>query len=373
MSNKGNNKSVERKKKADILLVEDNPDDAFFIREALMKYDPNLFIDTVNNGSECLEKLSEGEYHAMILDYRIPFIDGISVLDEIKKRGYSLPVIMVTGFGNESIAVESMKKGLYDYVIKSHSYLEELPIAVSRALESHKLKKEKKKLERQLIQSEKMVSIGTLASGVAHEINNPLQGISTYAEMIMEMDNLPAIKEFSQKIMDLSTRIANTVSSLCHFSRNISQDEAASILLNEIIDEAIRLATLSPEFININIQKEYHASTSFKGNAIEITQVFVNLLNNAKDAMNGAGQLTIHTRDGDKFTETKITDTGSGISKDIAKQIFDPFFTTKDPGKGTGLGLSIAQRIVERHRGEIHMEDKAEKGATFTVSFPVST
>jgi signal transduction histidine kinase len=364
---------MSEKKKTRILLVDDNSDDAYLIRESLHKSDPSLSIKIVDNGLECLKRLSEEEYHLMLLDYKIPLRDGLSVLDEIRNKGHTLPIIMVTGFGNETIAVESMKRGAYDYVVKSHTYLDGLPIIISRALESHEFKKENERLERQLIQSEKLAGIGTLAAGVTHEINNPLQGIFSLAELILEAAPPPAIAEYAQKIVDLSERIAHIVRRLSQFSRVISQMGLADTQLNRVIDESIELATLSPGFMNIEILKEYQASACFEAHPTEVSQVFINLLNNAKDAMNGVGQLTIRTRDLDEFTEAEVSDTGPGIPDDILKQIFDPFFTTKGPGKGTGLGLSISQRIVERYKGEIHIETKAGKGTTFKVRFPMKT
>ena len=191
--------------------------------------------------------------------------------------------------------------------------------------------------------------------------------------MILEAAPPPAITEYAQKIVDLSERIIHIVRRLSQFSRAISQTDLASTQLNRVIDESIELATLSPDFTNIEIRKEYQASACFEAHPIEVSQVFINLLNNAKDAMNGVGQLTIRTRDLDKFTEAEVSDTGTGIPDDVLKQIFDPFFTTKGPGKGTGLGLSISQRIVERYKGEIHIETKVGMGTAIVVRFPMKT
>lgn len=226
----------------------------------------------------------------------------------------------------------------------------------------------------QLIQLEKLRSLGEMAAGVAHEINNPLGGILIYSSLLME--GLPpddAQREDLGKIVQETTRCQEIVKSLLEFARQ-SGPKKELIDVNRAITDGLLFLENQATFHNIEIIKEHDTSLPpMWGNAGQLKQVFLNIMINAADAMHGRGVLTIKTfpsEDGNKVV-IEFTDTGGGIPEDILPRIFDPFFTTKGVGEGTGLGLSMSYGIVKEHKGNIEVDTVVGSGTTFRVVLPV--
>ncbi len=226
-------------------------------------------------------------------------------------------------------------------------------------------------LEDQLIQAEKLASIGTLASGIAHEINNPLYTITGLSEHLLEETQPEAIRDYVEDIIKAGRRIADIVQGLNAFARRAHRQEQGDVNLNHALDEAVKMARRATVVDQIKVVTQYGDVPPVRGNADELLQVFVNLVTNAVQAMEGKGTLTLSTSSSDGFVFTTITDTGPGIPSNNLKQIFDPFFTTKEQGKGTGLGLHIARDIVLHHGGRVTVDSILGQGATFTVKLPV--
>jgi PAS domain S-box-containing protein len=226
----------------------------------------------------------------------------------------------------------------------------------------------------QLIQLEKLRSLGEMAAGVAHEINNPLGGILIYASLLMErLGPDDAKREDLGKIIHETTRCKEIVRSLLEFARQSGPKmELADV--NRAITDGLLFLESQVTFHNIKIIKELDPSLPFiLGNAGQIKQVFLNIMINAADAMHGKGVLTIKTflaMDRDKVI-VEFADTGEGIPEEILPRIFDPFFTTKGVGEGTGLGLSMSYGIVKEHNGNIEVDTVEGKGTTFRVVLPV--
>ena len=231
---------------------------------------------------------------------------------------------------------------------------------------------EQKQLQDQLIQAEKLSSIGTLVSGMAHEINNPMYGILAMAEIILEETDPEKIKEYAHDIVEYSKHVAAVVRSFACYARPASGGQKMEIDLNERLIEALKMVARNPQFGDIKVVKDFAALPPLWVRRSEIDQVFVNLISNAAQAMAGHGCLTLTTRlDTDRIAAS-VSDTGSGIPKANLTRIFDPFFTTKDPGVGTGLGLSIVFKIVSKYEGTVSVDSEEGKGATFTVHLPVT-
>ncbi len=229
---------------------------------------------------------------------------------------------------------------------------------------------EQRLLQDQLIQAEKLSSLGTLVSGMAHEINNPVQGIMGMAEIILQEEDPDKVKEYAGDIVKYSEHVGSVVRNFACYARPASRDRIMELDFCERLSEAVKLVQRGPKFGHIQVVTEYQPVPRFKAHRTEIDQVFINLISNAVDAMAGKGRLTLSTlMDGDAITVC-VSDTGSGIPKSILGKIFDPFMTTKDPGKGTGLGLSIVHRIVSKYGGRIGVESQEGKGTTFTIQFP---
>lgn len=222
-----------------------------------------------------------------------------------------------------------------------------------------------------LIQSEKLASIGMLASGIAHEINNPLAAITGYAEAIIDEEDVKLRTDYASKILSASGRASEVVRWLSKHSRDAKVDAVGDVHLNDVLNdslESVRLAKPSPD---IEIQKDFEGIPLIEGNKNEVQQIFVNLINNATDAMPNGGRLVISTSIEDGYVKASIADTGGGIPKDHLTKIFDPFFTTKEVGEGTGLGLYVTSMIVLRHQGRMEVESEVGKGTVFTVRFPI--
>lgn len=225
----------------------------------------------------------------------------------------------------------------------------------------------------QLLQSEKLRSLGEMAAGVAHEINNPLGGILLFASLLLEeIDPDDPKRKDLERIVAEATRCKEIVKSLLEFARK-SSPEKAPLDVNQALNEGLLFLEKQATFHNIRIVKELDPEIPrVLANAGQLKQVFTNIILNAVDAMKGEGTLTIRTRyhrDTDEV-EVSFTDTGEGITKEVLPRIFDPFFTTKEVGKGTGLGLSVSYGIVKEHSGRIEVESEPGRGSTFRVILP---
>ena len=231
---------------------------------------------------------------------------------------------------------------------------------------------EKVRLEDQLMQAEKLSSIGLFAAGVAHEVNTPLAGISSYAQMLMKdfPEGHPQ-RELLQKIEKQSFRASNIVNSLLKFAR-VGNSEVQEVNINSLMLESLSLLDHQMRKANVEVDLELDASLppTF-ANGGKLQQVFMNLFLNAKDAMPQGGHLTIKSYRRDSAVVVQVKDTGRGISDEDIKRIYDPFFTTKDVGQGTGLGLSITYGIIQEHSGQIDVQSQPGRGTTFTLQLPL--
>ncbi len=240
--------------------------------------------------------------------------------------------------------------------------------------ETLRMREELEKTQIQLLQAEKMSSLGKLAAGVAHQLNNPLGGITLYAQLMMEEYKLedPAMEDL-QRILKDAQRCSNTVKELLEFARQTRQ-EMRPHDMNQAISRTLFLLENQAIFQNIEIEKNMlPALPMIPGDIQQLNHVFMNIILNAAEAMEGSGKLSVTTGlkpDGDGIT-IEISDTGPGIPEEVLPHIFEPFYTTKEEGKGTGLGLSLAYRIVETHRGRLTAANRSEGGATFVIELPL--
>lgn len=232
---------------------------------------------------------------------------------------------------------------------------------------------ELREIQGHLIQSEKLASIGKLAAGVAHEINNPLGGILIYSHLILEdMPKGSPHYENLKKIVKETARCKDIVKALLDFSRP-KEPEMIRTDIHEILDRCLGLTDRQALFQNIKIEKFYSPSLPrIVADPGQLQQVFLNIILNAAEAMNGNGTLTLRTSHDPKVKTVTIelADNGHGIKEEYLKRLFEPFFTTKEVGKGTGLGLAISYGIIHKHGGTIEVQSEVGKGATFTIRLP---
>jgi two-component system, NtrC family, sensor kinase len=230
-----------------------------------------------------------------------------------------------------------------------------------------------KQMEANLIQSEKLASIGTFVSSIAHDVNNPLYVILGLAQSIAEDPNHPSTKESAQSIADATKRISKICRGLNLYSRQPDLEKREVINVNYQLDEAWNIACFATNHEKVIVEKRYGCNPVIHANQDEILQVLVNLVINAVHAMEGEGTLTLSSECQDGTVTLRITDTGSGITENHLSKLFVPFFTTKPSGVGTGLGLYSAKSITEKYDGRICVHSEVGKGTTFSLHFPVVT
>ncbi len=272
-------------------------------------------------------------------------------------------------------AVASGQKGLDDkFEIKGHDEIAELAESFNQMVQHIKQSQdERKAIEEKLRQTDKLASIGQLAAGVAHEINNPLSIVLGYTKLLMkDNDTDNRIKEDLSVIHNNAGICKKIVEDLLDFSRQKSTKYIQADT-NSTVESAV--SSIEGNFADkINIVRHYDPFVPpVTMDADKMKQVYTNILMNACQAMNSTGVITVSTRyDAAKnMVSIVFSDTGSGIREDVKARIFEPFFTTKEPGEGTGLGLSVSYGIVREHNGEIFAESSEGQGAVFTIELPV--
>ncbi len=232
---------------------------------------------------------------------------------------------------------------------------------------------ERAQLEQQLMQKEKLSSIGLLAAGVAHEVNTPLAGISSYAQMLLQqIPESDQKHKLLEKIHIQTLRASEIVNNLLNFSRT-GDTQFREVDINRVIDDTIQL--LEPQLRSARLEMVRNYSQELApayANPSKLQQVFMNLIINARDAMPGGGRLTIQTRMVETSLVVDFRDTGTGIDPENIARIYDPFFTTKEVGRGTGLGLAISYGIIQEHGGRMFVESRPGEGAHFTIKLPTA-
>jgi two-component system, cell cycle sensor histidine kinase and response regulator CckA len=370
---------------AKILFVEDSPFD-FTLEERQLRSAGIRFISKrVETREDLLRELEEFKPDLLISDYMLPTLDGPTILQIVRERRPALPFIFVSGTIGEERAVESVKNGATDYLIKDR--LNSLGLKVQRALKEVEEREARRLLGEQLRQSQKMEAIGRLAGGVAHDFNNLLTVINGYSELLLnaipqDHPNRPDLDE----IHKAGLRGAALTRQLLIFSRK-QVTQAVSLDLNEVV-EAIEkmLGRLVGRDIKISTARTPQPC-KVTADPAQIEQVIVNLVVNARDAMPNGGRITIETamvvldedyvrkhpgsRQG-PHAKLCVRDAGVGIPPNILEHIFEPFFTTKDAGRGTGLGLSLVHGIVTQAGGTIEVESVPGGGSTFTILIPAA-
>lgn len=236
---------------------------------------------------------------------------------------------------------------------------------------------ERTRLEEQLQQREKLSSIGLLAAGIAHEINTPLTGVSSYTQMLLGMMPETDPKHaLLQKVSRQTDRAAGIVSNLLNFSRTSGSSQFGEIVITRVLDDTLQLLEPQLRHSRIELVRDYEENLPIVfADAGKLQQVFTNLIINARDACTDGGRITLRTRGAGDAIQIEVSDTGTGIAPEHVARIYDPFFTTKGVGEGTGLGLAVTYGIVQEHAGHISVEsrnDEAQHGTTFRITLPVT-
>ena len=364
-----------------IVLIDDEQD----IREVvgIALEDAGYRVFSARDGLAGVKLVQEHMPQIVLTDISMPVMDGLQVLETLKRDVPETEVIVITAFADMPLAIRALQLDASDFITKPLDH-EALHLALRRARERYTSRKQvrdymallERDIENQarMMQQEKLMSIGRLSAGVAHEINNPLTTILTSAMLIQEdLDPQDPIYAELDTISKETLRCRKIVKSLLDFARQ-STPMKKDDNINEIIIESVYLTKKQAEFSNIKLKTILSENLPpVMVDKDQIQQTLINLILNAVEATESGGTITVGTqyRPLDRMNIIKIDDTGRGIPKEHLDKIFDPFFTTRE--NGTGLGLSITHSIIEQHDGRIIVDSTPGKGTCFTIMLPVKT
>ncbi len=348
-----------------------------------------------------LDLIKKHRPEVVLLDYMMPRMNGLEALKRIRAEYPETYVIMFTGKGSEEIAVELMKAGASDYILKPFSNqnlverienvlrlrrieLHNLELIhererLLREIEEWNLELERRVLEKsrelerahaEILQAEKLVALGHLAAGMAHEIRNPLNSIALFTQVLRgALADDPEMVSYADRVLGEVERIDDLLVKLLGVSRQ-PQGEPVDIDLKALIEQVMAGFVEQAHQQQVSISMELQPDSRVRGNPDEVEQIFSNLFANALQEMQDGGRLEVRLRREDGWHQITVADTGGGIPSEHLNQIFDPFFTTKE--RGTGFGLSVVLRNVKTLGGRIRVESEPGQGATFHIALPVA-
>lgn len=336
----------------------------------------------------------------VLLDYMMPGIDGLTALKEIRARFPESYVIMFTGKGNEEIAVELMKAGASDYILKPFNN-QDLADRIANVLKirdvemkNRGLLLERERLLQEIeqwnlelearvqektealqraqaenVQTEKLATLGYLSAGMAHEIRNPLNSITLFVQLIKAGLQDQEKLEYIERIMKEADRIDTILGKLLDASKR-PRFELKEVNVEKVIDQTLEVFSPQTELHGIIVERDYrNVPPAIQADPSEIEQIFTNLFLNSIHEMPDGGVLRVVLDCDDTHISARVSDTGKGIPEKNLPNIFDPFFTSKS--RGSGLGLSVVLRIVKTYKGKIEVEQTSDKGTTFRVMLPL--
>jgi signal transduction histidine kinase len=366
-----------------VLLVDDEVD---FLSSLAQRLElRGLPVLTAASGLEALEILDGEPVDVVVLDVRMPGMDGIETLRRIKDRHPQVQVVMLTGHADLESSIEGMRFGFFDYLtkpVKLAQLMEKIDEAFSRRCGEEIEGRETftDKLQEHMIVADRLASLGELAASIAHEINNPLAVISEAAGWLRSRADRPELsaeelREASARALD---KIESAVDRAARISRNFlhfARAPDATVRdtdLGELALEVRELTWRSAEADNIEVvvTTDEDADLTAETDPYQLRQVLLNLVTNAVQAVARGGRVEIAVDGARDQVTMAVIDDGPGIPDEHLERIFEPFFTTKEAGHGTGLGLSVSRGIVEKLGGRIEVESRPGAGCTFRVVVP---
>ncbi len=381
-----------------ILVVDDSKTQLFTISLLLKK--EGYVVHSENNPVEARVRIEKECFDLVLCDLQMPELTGIDLLRISKVMSPTTPFIIMTAYGDRESAIEALSIGADDYIFKASGKREEEEffIRIRRAIEKARLHsqllsyqndlekmvaertRELTEAQEQLVQSEKLRSLGVMTNGIAHDFNNILGVILGRTQLMMRRSHDPQFINDLRIIEKSALKGSLTIRRMQDYTRLRKDESFGPVDINAVIDEVVDMTRIRWEDeanergLTIAMNRELSRVPFVAGNASELKDVFINIIFNAVEAMPRGGAITIrtyHENEGkDQWVVAEIADTGYGIRPDIQDRIFEPFFTTKND-QGSGLGMSVAFGIVQRHRGHIHFKS-GETGTTFYVRLPMA-
>ena len=366
-----------------ILLVDDEDSFRGTVSKRLSRR--SMDVRTASDGREALDLLENHSVEVVVTDVKMPNMNGIELLGRIKEKYPDIEVILLTGHVAASDGVEGIKGGAFDYLTKPVE-LEHLVSKIRQAREMIRWRQDqrkeaefRKRMEQQMMITERLAALGTMATGVAHEINNPLAIIRESAgwmRLILGKEEMAAVPRRADleralnKIemgVERAKRITHQLLGFVQKGDTIS----AEVDLPMLIEESLGMVEREAVHKGIEIVRDIQSlEKPVYSDPYQIRQVLLNLITNAVHATGDGGRITVALDSLQGGVSIQIRDTGEGIPPAHMRKIFEPFFTTKCPGKGTGLGLFVTRGIVDRLGGSIEAESRPGEGSVFTVTLP---
>lgn len=334
----------------------------------------------VLSSKKALEIIDQEKIDIVFTDIKMPEDDGLTLLKKIKNRNSNIIVLLVSGYTNASYAITAIKENAFDFIEKPIS-TELLEAAIIRAHRQKLLNDEVEITRKKSLQIEKLASLGTMSASIAHEIANPLTVIKGFSKILLTefaknqkglTENVShTLSNHIQTIRKMSVRIEDIINSLKNISRDTTE-KIENVPLKFIFDDAFNICNCKIKEKEINLSfPPLSEDIKLTCNRVEISQVLINLINNSCQAIEELAEkwVRIDFKSDSNFLTIGITDSGSGIPKEIEDKIFKEFFTTKPIGVGTGFGLSLSLKTIESHNGSIKL-DKTCKNTRFEITLP---
>lgn len=363
-----------------LLLVEDNPGDERLIREMLREAEtPPFHVESVDRLSVALTRLDAAGIEIILSDLSLPDSFGLETFEKIHARAPNVPVIVLTGSGDEALAIQAVSKGAQDYLVKGQVDGNLMVRAIRYAIERHGLVVQLEREQEERRRTERLAAIAQLVAGAAGALNIPLDTISSEAQLLTKGDLPPWVKRYGRQIIRHARDAGTIVHNLLAYTRQ-QELRTAAVNLNSVLRRMVESQIYeNPYDEKRTIQVDMSLASKLpevQGDLSQLECVFVNLIENARTAMVGAhgrGKLRIVTEEVGDTVRVTIADDGPGIPQEDHRKIFDPFFTTKAATQGVGLGLSVCEGIVIQHGGRIWVESEYGNGAAFYVEFPCAS
>lgn len=366
-----------------ILLVEDDQIDRMACRRAFAHLTEKYALIEVDTGKDALRLIQVEPPQCVLLDYQLPDMNGLEVLAELAASAAPLPVIMLTGASDINVAVEAMRQGARDYLLKDteRRYLELLPPVVDRVLHEQRVAEDKHRAETALAHAHRIMTAGELAATLAHELSQPLAAISTFSEACLQLLGRNALdpNKLRSNIEQISAQAQRAGRAIRELRAFLAKGDAekSSVDLNALVRTACELTTGEARRHGIVVVLELAEDLlPVCAASLHVEHVVVNLVQNAIEAIRGAGMssgtITVRTaRTPENMAQVAVQDSGPGISRETARQIFEPFYTTKI--EGLGMGLAISRSVVEAHGGKLWTDTDMSRGASFRFTLPFLT
>ncbi len=366
-----------------LLLVDDEADFRGTLAKRLLKR--GIAAHQAGQGEACLALLANHPMDVVVMDVKMPGMNGIDALHHIRERHTETEVILLTGHADTRDGVEGIKAGAFDYLTKPVEF-DHLLSKIIQAYDKILGKKQKieavaykARIEQQMIATERLAALGTLAAGVAHEINNPLAIIKEAAGYLSsllqkrELTDMPRKAVFEKVLQKIETSVKRARIITHQLLGNVRKSESilAEVDVIQLVEETIQLVRREAEDKDIAVALQ--AADGLKpiwADPNQIRQILINLLSNAIQATPEEGRIAIQVESTDGGISIAVIDNGAGIPKENLEKIFEPFFSTKSPGEGTGLGLFVTREIVDKFGGTVEVVSRMGHGTQFTVQIP---